>query len=148
MTLKQWSDNRWLTEYRTSSDDIRKILDIIERDLTDSNTTGLSPDWKFAIAYNAILQAATACLAACGYRPKRGTSQHYYTIESQNHTIALSDDKIALIDSYRKKRNISDYERAGTVSHKESEEILHYAKAMKHQVEEWLKRQHPTLLTE
>ncbi len=26
------------------------------------------PDWRFAIAYNAALQAATAALAASGYR--------------------------------------------------------------------------------
>ncbi len=29
------------------------------------------PDWRFAIAYNAALQAATAALAASGYRASR-----------------------------------------------------------------------------
>jgi len=122
-------------------------LDIIHRDLNDSSISGLSPDWKFAIAYNAILQAATTCLAASGYRPRKGQSQHYYTIESLKYTLGLSDQKITLIDSYRKKRNIADYERAGMISKKESEEILQHAKAMRNQVVEWLNQTHPELMT-
>jgi len=41
---------------------------VVERDLADSAAEGLSADWRMSIAYNAALQAATAALAAPGYR--------------------------------------------------------------------------------
>lgn len=46
----------------------------------------MSPDWKLNIAYNAALQAATAALAASGYRAAR-EQHHYRTIQSLAHTL-------------------------------------------------------------
>jgi hypothetical protein len=43
--------------------------------------TWISEDWKLNIAYNAALQAATAALAAAGYRAAR-EQHHYRTIQS------------------------------------------------------------------
>src|SRR5207249_9102256 len=46
----------------------------------------VSDDWRFAIAYNAALQAATAALAAAGYRASR-ENHHYRVIQSLELTL-------------------------------------------------------------
>ena len=75
MSLHDWLENGWLLEQRTSAQEISDLLKAVERDLADARTPGLSADWKLNIAYNAALQAATAALAAAGYRASR--DQHH-----------------------------------------------------------------------
>ena len=63
MSLHEWLSNGWLTEHVTSPEEVRDLLGVCDRDLKDCRTPGLSADWRFSIAYNAALQAATAALA-------------------------------------------------------------------------------------
>ncbi len=76
MSLQNWLNNGWLTEHRTSSQEIAALLAVADRDLSDCRTFGLSPDWQLNIAYNSALQTATAALAASGYRAVR--EAHHY----------------------------------------------------------------------
>ena len=71
MSLKNWLSNGWLTEHKSSKQEIGKLLGIAERDLEQALTPGLRPDWRLNIAYNAALQTAVAALAALGYRAGR-----------------------------------------------------------------------------
>ena len=72
MSLHDWLKNGWLTEHLTSSEEIKDLFDAVDRDLTDCQLPGLSPDWRLHIAYNAALLIAAAALAAAGYRPRPG----------------------------------------------------------------------------
>jgi len=125
---------------------VRELLRLVDRDLKDAAATSLSADWRLAIAYNAVLQCAKIGLAAAGYRPGRGVSQHYYSIESMRFTIGLADDEVRSIDAFRKKRNISDYERAGAVSDTEADELRTLAREVRRQTVAWLEKAHPELL--
>jgi hypothetical protein len=53
--LKDWQNNGWLTAHRTSRQEIGDLLGVVERDLADCRTPGLSADWRLNIAYNAAL---------------------------------------------------------------------------------------------
>ena len=75
MSLQGWLKNNWLVKHRTSAEEIASLLAIVERDLSNSQVAGLSPDWRPNIAYNAALQAAGAALAAAGFRAAR--EQHH-----------------------------------------------------------------------
>lgn len=68
MSLDEWLQNGWLAAHQTSPAEIHDLLAVARRDLADAAVPGLSADWRLAIAYNAVLQAATAALAAAGYR--------------------------------------------------------------------------------
>ena len=142
MTLQQWLDNRWLTAHRTTPGEVRAMLEIVDRDLQDSSNDSLSPDWRLAISYNATLQCALIALAVSGYRPNKGASHHYYAIESLALTIGTPREDITVIDAFRKKRNISDYERAGTISEKEAEESLAIARSTRQVLLDWLAKEH------
>jgi hypothetical protein len=144
VSLREWLANGWLIEHRSSPHEIAELLEVAERDLAECQIPDLSPDWRLAIAYNAGLQVATAALAASGYRAAHD-SHHYRVIQSLAHTIGADAKVIYQFDRFRKKRNISGYERAGTVSDMEANEMFILAKELRRDVEEWLRSNHPEL---
>ncbi len=146
MSLKNWRNNGWLTDHKTSPQEITDLLAVSERDLKDSSAPGLSPDWQLAIAYNAALQAATAALFASGYRAGR-EAHHYRIIQSLAHTIQAKSDLINQLDKFRKKRNIGGYEAAGRISQQEADEMKKLAKDLYEQIVKWLHQHHANLMT-
>jgi hypothetical protein len=144
MSLEDWLRNGWLVEHRTSSGEIAELLAIADRDLADCRVQGLSPDWRLNIAYNAALQAATAALAACGYRASR-EAHHYRVIQSLALTIGADASLVRKFDLFRKKRNIGGYERAGAISDREATEMILLAEQIRHEVKDWLQSHHPAM---
>ena len=144
MSLGDWLQNSWLVEHRTSRKEIFDLLLIADRDLNDCLSPGLSPEWKLNIAYNAALQLSTAALSACGYRATRD-SHHYRVIQSLALTIEADKVLIDQLDKFRKKRNISEYERIGMVSDQEADEMIALAGKLQQQVQKWIANNYPEL---
>jgi len=128
MSLQSWLRNSWLVQHTTSPEEIRNLLSISDRDLAACQVRQLPSDWRFAIAYNAALQAATAALAAAGYRAARD-NHHYRVIQSLEFTTAPNRKFIDTLDGFRKKRNVSNYDVAGSVSDQEAYEMFKLAAA-------------------
>ena len=145
MSLADWERNGWLTAHRTSPNEIRDLFAVVDRDLADSEAKGLSPDWRMNIAYNAALRAATAALAAAGYRASRD-QHHYRVIQSLRETLGTEIKVVNTFDVFRKKRNIAGYERIGLVSDADAEAIRALAIKLCDDVVAWLERHHPELL--
>jgi hypothetical protein len=145
MSLEGWLRNGWLVEHTTSPAEIGELLAIADRDLADCRVQGLSPEWRLNIAYNAALQASTAALAACGYRASR-EAHHYRVIQSLALTIGADAGLVRQFDLFRKKRNIGGYERAGTVSDQEANEMIALAEQIRQEVRDWLVSYHPDLV--
>ncbi|MFO8007163.1 MAG: hypothetical protein R6V05_05430 [Candidatus Brocadiia bacterium] len=148
MTLSNWLANSWLIEHKTTRREIRDLLAVVRRELADARVQGLSVDARFGHAYNAALQSAVAALAAAGFRVARGVSHHHYAIQSLAHTVGCEAKLVATLDKFRKKRNISDYERVGNVSEQEADEMLRLASTLSTAVRSWLQEEHPDLLEE
>lgn len=145
MSLSDWLDKGWLVKHRPDRREIKELLGIADRDIADAQAEGISTDTRLSIAYNAALQLAVATLAAAGYRAGR-EAHHYRVIQSLAFTIGASTDLVDQMDSFRKKRNISDYERAGAVSEQETREMLRLAKTLRETVTTWLKANHSELI--
>jgi hypothetical protein len=143
--LRDWLANGWLVEHRTSAEEIEALLAVADRDLRDCQVPGLSSDWRLNIAYNAALQAATAALAAAGYRAARD-SHRFRVLQSLAHTTGADPGLVAQLDTFRKKRNIGGYERVGTISDHEAEEMLLLAQTLRREVEQWIRANRPDLL--
>lgn len=115
MSLADWEKNSWLKSHSTSREEVQNSLQIIQRDLKDSLATNVSFDWRFAMAYNAALQICTVCLYCSGYESARGQSEHYRVIQSLPLTMGNEYNEIRdYLNACRAKRNISDYDMAGT----------------------------------
>jgi hypothetical protein len=145
MSLTDWQKNGWLTQHQTSVREIADLLAVVERDLADSAADSVSADWRMNIAYNAALQAATAALAASGYRATRD-QHHFRVIQSLRETISASAQVVATVDAFRKKRNITGYERVGIVSDSDAAEMRKLAVAIRDDVVSWIRKNHPDLL--
>jgi len=145
MTLQQWANNGWLEPHVTSAEEIANLLAIVNRDLTDSGG-GISPDWRFGIAYNAALKLCTILLYAEGYRAAR-TLQHYRTIQALPLILGPEHQADAdYLDACRKKRNIVEYDYVGGVTTDESLELATYVLELRKKVLTWLQEKHPLLL--
>ena len=145
MSLPDWLANRWVDEHETNAEEIANLLALADRDLHDAQSTELSVDWRFNIAYNAALQLAGAAIAASGYRVVRSGPHHHRTIQSLAHTIGADDNTVLLLDRFRKKRNIAEYDVVGAISDQEATEILTLAQSLRQRVLDWLRLNHPTL---
>lgn len=146
MNLRQWSDNGWLRRHTTSRHEITNLLNIVERDLHDAKTGGVSNDWQFGIAYNAALKLCTILLYAEGYRAERNL-QHYRTIQAM--PIILGKDKYSdaqYLDACRAKRNIAEYDQVGVVSKGEAEELVAFVIELRQSVLSWVREYHSHLL--
>jgi hypothetical protein len=57
MSFADWVNNGWLAVHKSSKQEIGNLLGIVARDLKDSEAKDVPDDGRFAIAYNAALQA-------------------------------------------------------------------------------------------
>ena len=115
MNLQSWLQNSWLVQHATSPEEITNLFAISDRDLAACQVPQLPADWRFAIAYNAGLQAATAALAAAGHRATRD-NHHHRVIQSLEFTTAPGRKVIDTFDGFRKKRNVSSYDVSSSSS--------------------------------
>jgi len=145
MSLLQWAANGWLRPHETSTQEISDLLSIVDRDLTDAGA-GISPDWRFGIAYNAALKLCTILLYVSGYRAERSL-QHYRTIQSLPIILGSDRKKDAeYLETCRKKRNIVEYDYVGGATNDDAIELITFAKELHRDVVEWLRKNHPQLL--
>ncbi len=144
MTLEQWAANGWLRSHETSPEEIANLFGIVDRDLADASG-GISPDWRFGIAYNAALKLCTILLYASGYRAER-VLQHYRTIQAM--PLILGSDRRAdaeYLETCRKKRNIVEYDYVGGATDDEVDELISFVKELRSGVLDWLRENHPLL---
>jgi uncharacterized protein (UPF0332 family) len=143
--LKQWADNGWLRAHKTSPQEIGDLLAIVERDLQDAEG-GISPDWRFGIAYNAALKLCTILLHASGYRPEK-TLQHYRTIQALPLVLGNQRKPDAdYLDACRTKRNTVEYDRVGAATEDDATELIAFARELRQAVVDWLAKNQPALL--
>jgi len=144
MSLDDWYKNGWLKKHQTSREEIGNLIAIIERDLADCSNEHVSQDWRFAIVYNAARQCCLVALYCSGYRTGRGAGDHYYVIQSLTQTMGTDlTETRDYLDSCRIKRNISDYDKAGVISHHEVEELISATKDLFEKVKIWGRYHHP-----
>jgi len=144
MSLQSWLQNSWLVGHQTSAQEIADPFRISDRDLAASQTEALPADWRLAISYNAALQAATAALAAAGYRVSRD-NHHYRVIQSLGFTIAPGRRVIDTFDAFRKKRNLSSYDAADAIADREADEMHQLAIHLRAGAEAWIRKTRPDL---
>ena len=146
MNLERLFEQDKLQPHITSKKEIGNLLRVIRRDLKDARVKGLSVDRKFAIAYNAVLQGATILLYCRGYKP-RGVGHHFTVFQAMKEILGKDFYDLAdYFDSCRAKRNITDYDYAGTISKTEAQELVREAEKFLHIVLDWLKHYYPELL--
>ena len=146
MSLEKWVEYGWLRREPTSPGEIKDLLGIVERSISDSKVEAVSTDLRFIAAFNAALSVATTALRASGHRTVTQAGHHVKTIESLELTIKASPKVIQRFKTFNNKRNKSVYDVAGAVSDQELEAIAKLANELKESAIAWLQMFHPELL--
>jgi uncharacterized protein (UPF0332 family) len=144
MNLKDLLNQGKLRAHKTSKKEINNLLAIIRRDIKDSKIEDLSPDRRFACAYNAVLQLATIILYCNGYKSE-GTGHHFTVFQTMKMIMGNNYYELAdYFDSCRSKRNITDYDYVGAISDAETEELIEEAEIFLDLTLNWLKKNYKT----
>lgn len=145
MSLESYSRNGWIRKHDSSPREIADLFALADRDIEQSQTPGLGPEWRFDIAYNSALQSATAALAAAGFRAERA-NKHMRVIECLEFSVGLERSQVRLLDKFRRKRHVAVYEQVGAISSREADEMLEMAKGLRQRIEGWIRSEYPELL--
>ena len=135
-----------LKEHPPDALEIQRLLAAAERNLTDARVTTISPETRFDAAYKAIMQAALAALMAHGYRPDTKRPGHHMTVvQGLPLTIGLASSRTTVLDTLRRKRNVSDY-TGEDIDESSAEHCIAEAEKLLRDVRAWLKKNRPHLL--
>jgi len=145
MSLESYSRNGWIRKHDSSPREIADLFALADRDIEQSQSPGLGPEWRFDLAYNSALQSATAALAAAGFRAERA-NKHMRVIECLEFSVGLEKSQVRLLDKFRRKRHVAVYEQVGAISSREADEMLEMAKGLRQKIEGWIRSEHPELL--
>ncbi len=126
--------------------EIRRLLVAAARNLADARVTTISPETRFDAAYKAVMQAALAALMAHGYRPDTNRPGHHATVvQGLTLTVALAPARVTVLDTLRRKRNLSDY-TGEDIDDSSVEQCIAEADQLLQDVTAWLKVHKPHLI--
>ena len=127
----------------TARSEIQELLRVAARSIHDANIPGLSPEGRFALAYDAALELATVPLRCSGYRT-RGEGHHWAVFSVLAELMGEdSEELVDYLQTCRSKRSMAIYHRASVVSKAEADELCKEAERLDIQVRKWLKANFP-----
>jgi hypothetical protein len=134
-----------LKEHPPDAGEIRQLLAAARRNLSDAGVTAISPETRFDAAYKAIMQASLAAMMAHGYRPDTNRPGHHQTVvQALTLTIGLPAIRVTVLDTLRRKRNLSDY-TGEDVDESSARACVTEAHRLLNDVATWLKANRPGL---
>lgn len=151
MTFKDWATSKKLTEHTTSLEEILALLELADARIKDCTLmlgAGISTDTFYANAYESSLPCAKAVLAASGYRiGKDAEGGHQLLFQALTFTIDKGDRYVAKLQAARKQRQQITYESVADLTQKQADEFFQIVLRIRREAEDWIRRNHPHLLT-
>src|SRR5690242_8130087 len=99
-----------LKEHLADAEEIARLLAAAERGIADARVAKISLETRFDAAYRSITQIGLAALMAQGYRPDTNRPGHHMTIiQTLTLTLGIDARRMAVLDTLRRKRNLTDY---------------------------------------
>ena len=135
-----------LKEHPPDAAEVQRLLAAAARNLSDARVTTISAETRFDAGYKAVMQAALAALMAHGYRPDTSRPGHHVTVvQGLPLTIGLAPARVTVLDTLRRKRNLSDY-TGEDIDDSSAEHCIAEADRLLRDVTAWLKGHRPQLI--
>lgn len=146
MTLNELLAQGRIQRHRASADEVAHLLGLAERGAADAGVDAISTDLRFCAAYDAALALATIPLACAGYRT-RGAGHHATTLAALPMAIGPEvQDAADFLEVCRTRRNVAQYQRVGSTSESEVQELLCAVTGLRREVLAWLDEHYPHLV--
>ena len=146
MSLQNLAKIGQLVEHVADKEQVAKLLEAAARFIEDARSEAISKETRLDAAYKAIVQYSTVALYANGYRPPKSRPGHHQTmIQSLVHSIDLDDDDRLLLDTFRVKRNATDY-MGELVDEGSVADCIDAAVHLQRQLLSWLEENRPDLV--
>ncbi len=130
MSLEEMRIKGILESCKASDTDITRLLKMAERCLIDSRVDAISNETRFIQAYEVIFTCSLIALFRSGYRIRKSSGKHFYTIDSLKFTLEKDIDTVNYFQQLRKKRHQDIYEGALNVSDSELAEAIEIAERL------------------
>jgi len=99
-----------LKEHETDAEETGRLLLAAQRGLADARVKEISPETRFEAAYRAITQVGLPLLLVHGFRPDTNRPGHHMTIiQTLTLTLGITNERVVVLDTLRRKRNLVDY---------------------------------------
>ena len=135
-----------LKSHPPDAGEVRRLLAAAARNLADAHVTTISAETRFDAAYKTVMQAALAALMTHGYRPDTNRPGHHATVvQGLPLTIGLASARVTVLDTLRRKRNLSDY-TGEDIDDTSAEQCIAEAERLLQDVTGWLMAHAPQLL--
>ena len=145
MTLQNLAGIGRLKPHSASAEELRRLLESAAASISDAKRKENHPNSRLDLGYKALMQCALAALTANGYRPSTSEPGHQQTtLQTLPKTLGLSAEKVRLFDSFRRARNLADYE-GDPVEERLLRECIQAAESLLAEVRIWMQKYRPDL---
>jgi len=146
MTLQNLLRIGRIKEHPPDAAEIQKLLAAAQRSLKDAEVQQISPELRFDAAYKAIMQTALVALMANGFRPDTQQPGHHMTVlQLLPNTMGLPGERLAVLDTLRRKRNLVDY-LGEDIDEGSVNQCVKEAHRLHVEVVTWIATSHPELV--
>ena len=147
MTLENLLRIGQLKEHKTSAGEIERLLRSAAQSLADAAHEEIGLETRFDAAYKTIMQCSLVAVMAHGYRPDTKKPGHHATmIQSLPKSLGVDAARLAVLDTLRHKRNLSDYTGA-EIDEGSVRACAQEAQQLLDEVRSWLARNRPDLVS-
>lgn len=148
MSLQNWLQIGHLINHQATVAEVRNLLGVVDRELSDAGVAALSDDGRFTHAYDAALLLCKLALHASGFEvQKRAPGHHALWINSLEFTLGDTHKGTLIhLSKSSKLRHISLYDHAGVVQKEDSDDLLEAARQLRADVLNWIRSRHSGLL--
>jgi hypothetical protein len=148
MSLQNWLRIAQLIHHQATVAEVRNLLGVVDRELADAGTVGLSDDARFGYAYDAAVVLCKLALHVSGFEaPNREPDDDSLWFNSLEFTLGQQHKETVIhLSTSSKLRHTTLYDLAGVVQKQDADDLLEAARQLRAEVFAWLRSQHPTLL--
>jgi len=133
-----------LEQHETDAKQLGRLLDSSVRCLDDARQQSITAETRLEAGYRAIMQLSMLALWANGFRPTTAAGHHMTMIQSLVHSVELDADQVRVLDTFRVKRNTTNY-TGEDMDIASVEACIAAGEALMQHIRNWLAENHPEL---
>ena len=134
-----------LKEHTTDVEEVRRLLAAAERGLTDAGVKAITLETRFDAAYRAVTQIGLVMLLVHGFRTDTNRPGHHATIiQTLPLTLGITNERMVVLDTLRRKRNLVDY-TGEDIDDSSVSACLREGRTLLEEAHSWIRQHRPEL---